>query len=721
MLLDPNKEVRCGDLAPPVALPGINGAVEADEVAALKRTVAELREQLGETETRYRYAGELGKQVTWTAAPNGDVLDVSPLWTSLTGLSFEDSLGSGWTVAVNPDDFGTILAMKEAIQTTGSAVEGEYRLIMHDKDLRWVHVRIAPHRAPDGSILRWYGSIDDIHDRKTAETALKESEAFARNLLESTMDLVVVVDRDFRITFMNGRAAEFVTKMRNGKLGDNLWDLYSEYRGAEHELRYNEAIRTGKAVRFESYAEHDDLWLDINACPMGDGLAIFFRDITQSKRISADLKRLAHQDALTGLANRKVFNLALEDAFTQRDERATSILLIDLDLFKEVNDTLGHSVGDQLLCALARRLEACLDEGDVLARLGGDEFAVIHHPAPGVRSVEALAARLMAGFTDCFFVDGIAIKLAASIGTADSSPTHDSANDLFKAADIALYRAKEAGRGTIRAFDEAMAERLQSRQSMKTDLEIALVLDELRLVYQPLIELETGRIAGAEALLRWRHPTSGEISPAEFIPLAEDTGLIVEIGDWVLRQACRQAATWPDDRTVAVNLSPVQIRDEALPERVLAALASAGIAPNRLELEITESVLLHDSDRNVAVLHALRAAGVRIALDDFGTGFSSLSYLRSFPFDKLKLDRCFVGDIGGSPQSEAITRAAGEMGRALSMTTTAEGVETQQQLDWLRANGWSQAQGWHTGRPMEASAIRELFAATERQVPEVAV
>ena len=231
------------------------------------------------------------------------------------------------------------------------------------------------------------------------------------------------------------------------------------------------------------------------------------------------------------------------------------------------------------------------------------------------------------------------------------------------------------------------------------------------------MDIATGRFAGAEALLRWRHPTRGDVQPDEFIPLAEDTGLIVPIGSWALSEACRDAASWPQDKTIAVNLSPIQIRDETLPGRVVSALAEVGLAPGRLELEITESVLLNENERNVAILHALRKAGVRIALDDFGTGYSSLSYLRHFPFDKLKLDRCFVGDIGSSRQSQAIARAAGEMGRAFEMTTTAEGVETQEQLDWLRANGWSQAQGWFTGRPMEAAAIRALFASTAGEAP----
>ncbi|WP_294641302.1 bifunctional diguanylate cyclase/phosphodiesterase, partial [uncultured Aureimonas sp.] len=259
--------------------------------------------------------------------------------------------------------------------------------------------------------------------------------------------------------------------------------------------------------------------------------------------------------------------------------------------------------------------------------------------------------------------------------------------------------------GAIRAFDAPMFERVRARQSMKQDLGGALERGELRLVYQPILDLSSDGIVGFEALLRWRHPERGEVSPAEFIPLAEETGLIVPIGDWVLETACREAAAWPPGVTVAVNVSAVQFRDETLPLRVMQALCRSGAAATRLELEITESVLMSDSEQNMRTLHALRQAGIRIALDDFGTGFSSLSYLRRFPFDKLKLDRSFVGDIGRSAEAEAIIRAAGEMGRALRMTTTAEGVETPEQLDWLRRNGWAQAQGYLIGRPLERADV----------------
>lgn len=312
-----------------------------------------------------------------------------------------------------------------------------------------------------------------------------------------------------------------------------------------------------------------------------------------------------------------------------------------------------------------------------------------------------------------FKVDGSTIRLGASVGIAVAMAGDLSAprlaDELFKSADIALYGAKADGGGNVRVFEQSMLERIHARQSMKQELGGALERGELSLAYQPLLDLDSGRVRGFEALLRWSHTTRGNVSPAEFIPLAEETGLIVEMGDWVLETACRQALLWPEEISVAVNVSAVQFRSDSLPEAVACVLARSGLVPGRLELEITESVLLQDSEHNMRILHALKDLGVGIALDDFGTGFSSLSYLRLFPFDKLKLDRSFVEDIGQSTSSEAIIRAAGEMGRALSMVTTAEGVETAEQLEWLRANGWSQAQGYHIGRPSGAPSVWGMF------------
>ncbi|MET3435821.1 diguanylate cyclase (GGDEF)-like protein/PAS domain S-box-containing protein [Sphingomonas sp. 1185] len=689
-------------------------AESAATTARLRDQLAETRQELHELADHGAHARMLSRQMPWTADPNGSIREVDPRWLTLTGRTAEQILGEGWTSAVHPDDLPVIAAAWQRALSTGASTGVDARVRMQDGAYRWFNTRSAPRLGEDGSIYRWYGTIEDIHDRVMAEQALSESAAFTRNVLESTTDCVVVIDRDWRITYLNARASKFFRPFRAAAVGDAVWDRFAEYRKSDLAQRLKVAIGTGQPKRFEMHLSDPDIWLHIHACPVAEGLAIFFRNITKRIRDRERLVRLAHCDPLTGLANRTLFNQVLESAFAGRTERPVDVLMLDLDLFKEVNDTLGHPVGDAVLCAVAERFRSVMGEGDVLARLGGDEFAVIHWPDPAGGSAIALAHRLLACFAAPFPLEDTAIRLAASIGVASSVQAQGSANELFKSADIALYRAKEAGRGTIRVFDCPMAARVRDRQVMKYDLEAALSRDELRLVYQPLLDLKSGRITGAEALLRWHHPTRGEVLPADFVPLAEETGQIVAIGDWVVATACRDAVKWPGDATVAVNLSGVQLRDDLLPSRVLSALSRSGLAAERLELEITESILMSDSDGTMEKLHRLRRHGVRIALDDFGTGYSSLSYLRRFRFDKLKLDRCFVDDIGRSPQSDSIVRAACEMGRAFAMTMTAEGVQTPEQLEWLRAHGWSQAQGYLIARPLEADAFLRHMVAYNR-------
>ena len=405
-----------------------------------------------------------------------------------------------------------------------------------------------------------------------------------------------------------------------------------------------------------------------------------------------------------------MFNCAVREAFADSAGREVVIHLLDLDLFKDVNDTLGHQVGDSLLREVATRLSNEVGNKGVIARLGGDEFAVVEILARGHRPCDT-AERMLGCFATPFSIGPNVIRLGCSAGVASSGLIAVDADELFRFADIALYRSKEKG-GGVCLFEEAMLNEIHVRQALKSDLALALERGELALAFQPLLELHSSRVRCAEALLRWQHPQRGTIPPMEFIPLAEETGLIIEIGKWVMETACYEAARWPSDISVAVNVSAVQFKCDSLPLQVASALAKSGIDPRRLELEITESVLLTDSENNMRTLHALKELGIHIALDDFGTGYSSLSYLRLFPFDKLKLDRSFVGDIGCSLSSEAIIRAAGEMGRALAMTTTAEGVETSEQLEWLRLNGWTQAQGYFIGRPMNAAKFAQLHAGT---------
>ncbi len=436
-------------------------------------------------------------------------------------------------------------------------------------------------------------------------------------------------------------------------------------------------------------------------------------DVTERKQAEARIAHMAHHDALTGLPNRVLFHERLDDALARlrRPGGAPSLAVhcLDLDHFKSVNDTLGHPVGDLLLKAVAERLARCVGEEALVARLGGDEFAVIQPIASGPNAAGELANRLIALVAAPYDVQGNEVVIGASIGIALAPGDGDTADVLLRNADMALYRAKSEGRGTSHFFEPEMDRRIQARRSLELDLRKAFVNGEFELYYQPLVNLGSNAVTGFEALLRWRHPERGMISPAEFVPLAEEIGLIVPLGEWVLRQACMQAATWPGDVKVAVNLSPAQVRSRGVVPAVLSALAHSRLAPQRLELEITESVLLGETDANLATLHRLREIGARISMDDFGTGYSSLSYLRSFPFDKIKIDRSFVRELAERPDCVAIVRAVAGLGASLGIATTAEGVETREQLERLRREGCTEVQGFLFSPPRPAAEITRLM------------
>jgi diguanylate cyclase (GGDEF)-like protein len=433
------------------------------------------------------------------------------------------------------------------------------------------------------------------------------------------------------------------------------------------------------------------------------------REIAERERSQAEVHYLAYHDPLTGLGNRSLFHQHLEKAMVPRGAEGLSILFIDLDGFKNINDTLGHSIGDALLKCVALRLEESLREADRVARLGGDEFAVIQMAIDQPEEAASLASRLIEVITRPYLIDGHRLVIGASIGIAVLSSDSSHCQDLIKSADLAMYRAKADGGGTYRFFDPDMDERAQTRRAMEFSLRNALIECDFEIYYQPLVDLATGRVTCLEALLRWRHPERGFVSPAEFIPLAEEIGMIVPIGEWVLRGACKEALNWPGDVKVAVNLSPAQFKYGGLVLAVKNALATTGLPAARLELEITESVLLEKTDANLATLNEIRDLGVAISMDDFGTGYSSLSNLRSFHFDKVKIDRSFVADLVEASESVAIVRAITELGRSFGMVTVAEGVETEDQVKFLQDAGCTQAQGFLLSVPRPACEIPSLI------------
>jgi len=454
--------------------------------------------------------------------------------------------------------------------------------------------------------------------------------------------------------------------------------------------------------------------LEVHLHPVAGGRwAITFEDVTVRRAAEVRADEMARHDLLTGLPNRLLLRERLKEALgrLERTGEACAVLLIDLDRFKPVNDTLGHPMGDALLKKVADRLRSTVRPTDTVARIGGDEFVILQTGVREASDTQALARRIVDLIGRTYMVDGHLLTIGASVGVALAPNDGAEAETLLKNADLALYRAKLDGRATYRFFEQEMDARMQVRRRLELDMRQALARREFHLHYQPQMQLDGNRVVGCEALIRWQHPTRGMVSPLDFIPLAEEIGLIVPIGEWVMRQACRDAVTWPAPISVAVNVSPAQFKSERLVEMVMSALAASGLPATRLEVEITEGVLLQENDKTLQTLHRLRELGVRVSMDDFGTGYSSLSYLRSFPFDKIKIDRSFVSDLSGKRDGEAIIRAIAGLGKSLGMTTVAEGVETADQMARIRAEGCTDVQGYLISKPVPAAEVLTFLSA----------
>ena len=462
-------------------------------------------------------------------------------------------------------------------------------------------------------------------------------------------------------------------------------------------------------LTLEIKVQGESRWWMISGKPGIDGsLRGVLRDVTDSRRTEQHVAHLARYDTLSGLANRLLFNETMAEVLgDQVKNRRVGLLYIDLDHFKSVNDTLGHHIGDELVKEAAARIEGIVREHDLAARLGGDEFAVLLTRVRDLDAAHQCAQRIVDAMAEPFHLMGQTVRISASVGVAYCSAPKCDAEEFMRQADLALYAAKRAGRSTYADYDASLNLRERTRRDLELDLRTAIAEGQFKLVYQPQVCLKTGEWTGKEALVRWEHPVRGRIMPAEFIDIAEDTGLIIPLGEWIIRQALHEAASWEENHRIAINLSPIQMRSPSLVTVLTSAIINAQIDPQRVEIEITESALMHDSEANVEMLYRLRELGVRIALDDFGTGYSSLNYLRAFPFDKIKIDRCFVSEMLDRKDCQAIVRNVVMLARALGMETTAEGVETREQYEWLKRHGCTDAQGYYISRPIEAEHLME--------------
>ena len=578
----------------------------------------------------------------------------------------------------------------------------------------------------------WVVTHEDITERRRAEKERDRSQEFANTVIENVPVTIVVKDaRDLRFVLINRAGEDFYGVPRENMIGKTVHDMFPSIAADYITEQDKESLRSGEREFFDEHpiAMPGNKTSIVTSTRMSirdpngkpQYLLNVIEDRTQRKRDEARIAHMAHHDPLTDLPNRTAFNECLDATLEQVTATGESfaVLCLDLDRFKEVNDVFGHAVGDELLRQIARHLEVSC-EGAFLARLGGDEFTVITAGGPQPATAEAIYERISGALAKDIEIDGHPLRASLTTGVSIYPNDGTDAESLVTNADAALYRAKAEDRGSIRFFEPDMDKRLREKRALQHDLRSAIARNELELYYQPQA-LIGGEITGFEALVRWHHSSRGMISPGTFIPLAEESGLILSLGEWVLREACREAASWPKPLSIAINLSPMQFRHGDLPGLVHEVLLETGLTPGRLELEITEGVLVDDFARAISLLRRLKNLGVRIAMDDFGTGYSSLSYLQSFPFDKIKIDQSFISKLSQNSQSETIIRAVIGLGHGLNLPVIAEGVETEEQLAFLSKEGCNEMQGFLIGRPKPIRDYGELVGREKTRSASVAL
>ncbi len=565
----------------------------------------------------------------------------------------------------------------------------------------------------------WVAMHEDITERRKAERELEHTRTFLNTIIENVPSPIIVKGaQDLRYMLINRAAEQYLGVDRHMMLGKRAIDVMPKVTADRIEEQDRKLIDAGTIIVRDEHTVvtpgNGTRIVTTTRLPVNDAagkpqyLISVIRDLTERRRHEQQIAHMAHHDPLTDLPNRTAFNecIAATLDLAKGSGESFALLSIDLDRFKTVNDVFGHATGDTLLREIASRMEqAC--QGAFLARVGGDEFHVVTPTGPQPATAEALAEKLCAALDTDIDIDGIPLRVRLTVGIAVYPQDGVDVVTLIANADAALFRAKSEARGSIRFFEMSMDKQLRDKRALQQDLRTAIVRDEIELHYQPQAHIG-GEITGFEALVRWHHPRQGLVSPSTFIPLAEESGIIVELGEWILRSACREAASWPRALSIAINLSPVQFRYGDLPKLVHEILLETGLAPSRLEFEITEGVLIGDFSRAVSILRRLKALGVRIAMDDFGTGYSSLSYLQSFPFDKIKIDQSFISNLGHSQQAATIVRAVIALGRGLNMPVVAEGVETEEQVKFLAAESCNEIQGYLVGRPKPIAEYAEL-------------
>jgi diguanylate cyclase (GGDEF)-like protein/PAS domain S-box-containing protein len=652
----------------------------------------------------------------------GRIVHVNDAFVRLSKYGRDELIGQTHAILKSPRHTSEFWA--EAYRTLAKGKTWRSPVMNQAKDgsFYWVDALIAPFKTRNGCAKGYLSIQIDI----TAAVALHIESQERSDLLQTIVDNfpggLTAFDKNHRIVLCNDRHKQLLEYpdelFANGQ--PTIEQIYrfnarrGEYGPGDLEELVQSRLELARNAVPQSFERQrpNGTHLEVRRTPLaGGGFVTAHFDITERKRDRETIGRLENHDALTGLPNRILFHERISACLSSLGHGETLALhCLDLDRFKTVNETLGHLTGDALLKLAAQRLSDVLGKRDIAARLGGDEFAIMQIAPQSAEDVASMAKRVIAVLSEPFIVGEDTVSIGASIGIATGPTDGSDAEQLMRNAEAALWRTKSLGRGTFGFFEHAMHERIRTRHQIATELREAIAANNFELHYQPIVNVKTRRIVGCEALIRWPHPERGLIPATEFISIAEERGLIGQIGDWVLKTACAEASQWPDDVWIAVNISAAQFGGQDLVDKV--ANASKGLSLSRLVLEITETLLMKDRDIATVTLERLKKLGVRFAIDDFGTGFSSLSYLQSFPFDKIKIDRSFVSDTANQKRSATLRRSIIQLGYNLGMTSVAEGVETEQQLDRLRAEGCVEAQGFLFSRAVPAAKIRNLFSQT---------
>ena len=693
------------------------------------------RQALTLSEARFRAMSDASPLGIFVSDVHGECVYTNESYHTISGLNLEQTLGTNWSMAIHPDDRQRVLLEWRAAALGEAIFKSEARFLRTDGSIVWARLNAAA--MLDGQHSRGYVQIvEDISERKATEDALFEEKERAQVTLNSIGDAVLTTNLPGNVTYLNLVAETMTGWSRENAIGRPLSEVFKIVDGATRQAAPNPAqlaIRENRTVGLAADSllvrrDGVESAIEDSAAPIHNrdgqvaGAVIVFHDVTESRAMALKMAHLAQHDFLTGLPNRMLLTERLSRAIGQarRHSKRVGLMFVDLDYFKHINDSLGHTIGDLLLQMVADRLKLCVRDTDTVCRQGGDEFVILLTEIEHTLDAAPVAEKILAAFAEPCLIGGNELHVTLSIGISIYPDDGLDADSAMKNADTAMYHAKANGRNNFQFFTTEMNTRAVQRLFIEGNLRRALKQGEFMLYYQPKIDLASGLMIGSEALIRWQDPVHGLIYPKQFVPIAEESGLIVPIGSWVLREACRQVCAWQDSGLLAVpvsvNISAVEFRHKNFLESVALILKETGMLPSFLELELTESILMHDAKSSESVLESLKAMGMQLAIDDFGTGYSSLSYLKRFPINTLKIDQSFVQDIAIDPDDASIVSAMIGMGKSLKQRVIAEGVETEAQLAFLRSLQCDEGQGFLFGHPLPADQF-ELLLLKERGLP----